>query len=206
MRLIHEPNDSTNTTITQPQVDNMITNMSTQYSFVSYQQQSQFAVSSPISNQIQNIQLSFNDTQHSCLYDFTIYQIPVSEQLLYLPVDASMIASIKLLKLMKDGHISSCHYVQFIKWCKETMLMFMDRHITSTRLLIKSKHKLIEQLHKLMITYITPDLSMKPIHNVISLPSTKTTKISIFDLKTSLFSLLTDSELMDYNNLLLSDQ
>ena len=60
-------------------------------------------------------------------------------------------------------------------------------------------------LHDILYNYISPQLSMKPIHNVITLPSHLTTKISKMNLLGSLFSLLTDPDIMNKNNLLIDD-
>ena len=47
---------------------------------------------------------------------------------------------------------------------------------------------------------------MKPIHQVIMLPSKRTCKISKFDLRSSLASMLTDPELMQNENIYLNDK
>ena len=57
------------------------------------------------------------------LYDFTDFCISVLKQMIHLPVDYGMIASIKLLKTMKDGNIANSNYKKLIEWHLDTMNM-----------------------------------------------------------------------------------
>ena len=72
--------------------------------------------------------------------------------------------------------------------------------------IIKSRSVVIDQLHKLLYRTKTDEFSMKPIHQVIMLPSKRTCKISKFDLRSSLASILTDPELMQNENICLNDK
>ena len=136
-------------------------------------------------------------------YDMTKHQINVLKQQIYLPVDNSIIASIKLLKIMNDGHIASTHYKSIIEWFNETTNTTTLSDSTSTISLIKSKKKIISMLDNILYRELSPELSMKPIHDIIKLPSNHTSKISKINLIASLFSLLTDPQLMIQDNLLI---
>ena len=136
--------------------------------------------------------------------DFRKHQQIVCKQLLHLPVNNSTITSIKLLKIMLDGHIPSCHYSTIIKWHNETMQLSHNIDCRTQLTMIKSKKKVLSLLHDIMYNYVSPLLSFKPIHNVITLPSNISTKISKMNLMSSLFSLLTDPELFDDSNIYIS--
>ena len=138
-------------------------------------------------------------------FDMRKHQINVLKQMILLPVDNSIIASIKLLKIMNDGHIASTHYKSIIEWFNETTQSTAISDSTSRTSLIKSKKKIISMLHGILYQQLSPELSMKPIHNVMKLPSNHTTKISKMNLVASLFSLLTDPQLMIQDNLLIYD-
>ena len=135
------------------------------------------------------------------LIDFRQYQVAVLRQVIHLPIDHSIISSIKLLNILQDGHISSCYYNKIISWHIDSLQVSTDINCSSISTLIKSKKRLLSLLHNIMYKHISPQLSLKPIHDVITLPSKMTTKISKFDLIGSLFSLLTDPELMKEDNI-----
>ena len=141
------------------------------------------------------------------LYDFTEFQhIHYQNQMKRLPIDYATISSIKLLKLMIDGQISAIHYSNIIKWYEETsLLLHDDRNLTSNYCLSKSKENIIKKLHHYLYETINKKLSMKPIHQVISLPSERIVKISRFDIVTSIFSLLSDTDITQPKNMLISD-
>ncbi len=115
----------------------------------------------------------------------------------------SLIASIKLLKIMTDGHIANTHFKELINWHYETLQSTTSSGYSTNSPLIKSKKKIIAHLDEILYSNISPKLSMKPQHNVIMLPSLRSTKISKINLLPSLFSLLTDPQLMSNENLLL---
>ena len=69
--------------------------------------------------------------------------------------------------------------------------------------LIRSKKKIIKLLDKVLFVSISDNLYLRPIHIIIKLPSTRTAKMSKFDMVTSIFMLLTDTDLMSNENLLL---
>ena len=140
-----------------------------------------------------------------CFIDFRSYQTQVYNQMIHLPIDQATISSIKLLKLMLNGLIPSCYYQSIIDWHNETLLATSRIDCRSTVSLIKSKKNVISFLHNIMYAYISPSLSMKPIHDIIVLPSLQSTRISKMNLLGSLFSLLTDPELMVESNLLIND-
>ena len=141
-----------------------------------------------------------------CLIDFRSFQLSVFKQMTHFPIDQSIIASVKLLKIMMDSHIASCNYRRIIQWHNEVLLATQSLDCRSTLSLIKSKKRVLSILHEIMYTFISPKLSMKPIHTVMVLPSTQSTKISKLNLIGSLFSLLTDPDLMNVDNLLIHDK
>ena len=140
------------------------------------------------------------------LYDFTQFRISVLKQMVHLPIDHGMIASIKLLKLMKDGNIASSQYKKLIEWHLDTMNTTTQSHSQTTYPIIKSRKVVIDTLHKLLFQMSSDEYSMRPIHSLIMLPSMRTSKISKFDLKTSLASLLTDPYLMQRDTTYLNDK
>ena len=148
-----------------------------------------------------------NDNRNiDCFFDITKHQNQVLKQMNYLPVDVSLLASIKLLKIMNDGHIASCHYKTLIDWFNETTNSMSISTFNSSTQLIKSKKKVISSLHDILYKNMSSQLSMKPQHDVLVLPSQRSTKISKMNLISSLFSLLTDPELMIADNLLIYDE
>ena len=155
-----------------------------------------------------NNKLSDNSNQSDAIshyFDLRQHQINVLKQMILLPVDNSIIASIKLLKIMNDGHIASIHYKSIIEWFNETTQSTAICDTTSRTSLIKSKKKIITMLDNILYQQLSPELSMKPIHDVMKLPSNHTTKISKINLIASLFSLLTDPQIMIQDNLLIYD-
>ena len=140
-----------------------------------------------------------------CLYNFTQFRISVLKQMVHLPIDHGMIASIKLLKLMKDGNIANSQYKKLIEWHLDTMNTTTQSHSQTTYPIIKSRKIVIDNLHKLLFQMSSDEYSMRPIHSLIMLPSMRTSKISKFDLKSSLVSLLTDPYLMQRDTTYLND-
>ena len=137
--------------------------------------------------------------------DFTEFNISVLKQKQYLPVDKAMICSIKLLKMMKDSNIASCNYSKLITWHLDTLLMNTEVEMKSYIQMIKSKKTVIEYLHNILFQLTSKQYSHKPMHQILLLPSHRNTRISKFDLKSSLVALLTDPEIMKNTNLLLDD-
>ena len=147
-----------------------------------------------------------SNVNQSYLYDFTQFRIKVLKQMIYLPVDYGTIASIKLLKIMKDGNMATLHYKKLIEWHLDTMNMTTQSNCQITYPIIKSRQVVIDHLHKLLYQSISDEFNMRPNHRIIMLPSRRTTKISKFDLKTSLASMLTDPVLMQRDNIYLNDK
>ena len=106
-----------------------------------------------------------------------------------------MICSIKLLKFMKDSNIASCNYSKIISWHLETLLMNSELDMTSNLQFIKSKKRIIEYLHNILFELSSTKYSLKLIHQILLLPSERNTRISKFDLKSSLVALMTDPDI-----------
>ena len=174
------------------QIDTMITSLTPTISLIS------------IANINRNITMGQNNIP--CLYDFTQLRISVLQQMIYLPVDHGMIASIRLLQIMSDGNMANCHYSKLIKWHLDTICRTSSTSISTTYPIIKSRKVIIDYLHKLLYQMKSDEFSMRPIHRVIMLPSGRTTKISKFDLKSSIASMMTDPELMKRDNIYLNDK
>ena len=84
--------------------------------------------------------------------------------------------------------------------------MNTEQKMTSNHQLVKSKKRVIEHLHHILFQLECSKYSLKPIHDIIPLPSHRTSRISKFDLKSSLLALLTDPDIMKSQQLLLYDQ
>ena len=80
-----------------------------------------------------------SNINQSYLYDFTQFRIKVLKQMIYLPVDYRNIASIKLLKIMKDGNMATSHYKKLIEWHLDTMNMTTQSNCQITYPIIKSR-------------------------------------------------------------------
>ena len=154
-----------------------------------------------------NENLSSTSSKPNALFDFSKIQSKFKQQLMHLPIDNITVSCVHLLKIMNDGHIPSTHYSNIIKWYENTFVMVTNQLEidSSVPCLIKSRKQIINLLNKVLFESISNNLSLKPIHNIIRLPSTRTAKISKFDIITSIFTLLTDTELMVDENLLLND-
>ena len=141
------------------------------------------------------------------LFDFSNIQSKFKQQLIHLPIDNITVSCVHLLKIMNDGHIPSAHYVNIIKWYENTFVMVTNQLELDSSMpsLIKSRKTIIKFLNEVLFDSISTNLSLKPIHTIIRLPSKRTAKISKFDIITSIFTLLTDTELMVNENLLLND-
>ena len=157
-------------------------------------------------NEDQMIQTPNSINKIPFYFDFTTYQMEVYHQMIHLPIDNSTIASVKLLKIMLDGHLPSCHYSKIIQWHNETLMASSIDQSMSQVSLIKSKKRVIKFLHDIMFKYISPSLSLKPVHSVMTLPSQLSTKISKINVIGSIFSLLTDPELMKEDNIYIHDK
>ena len=107
---------------------------------------------------------------------------------------------------MKDGNKATSHYKKLIEWHLDTMNMTTQSNCQITYPIIKSRQVVIDHLHKLLYQSISDEFNMRPNHRIIMLPSRRTTKISKFDLKTSLASMLTDPILMQRDNIYLNDK
>ena len=190
LRIYSNENYLNKYTATCQQIDSMITTFATSTQMNSHNNSN--------SNDDQSHNLS------NCLYNFTQQQLHVLKQMSYLPIDRGMISSIKLLKIMKDSNIASCNYSKLIDWHYEASTISSGSYSTSIKLM-KSKKNVIEYLHNILFQLNNEKYCMKPKHEILILPSNRTTRISTFDLKSSLLALLTDPELMQRENLLLYD-
>ena len=142
------------------------------------------------------------------LHDFTNYQLMVLKQVKNIDVDMGVISSIKLLDQMFVGNIAAKHYHGLVKWHEEIVLS--SSNWNSSRSLVKNKKTLIKGLCRLLYgKYYSSELqelNPRPTHDILELREyNKSVKVSKFDLKFSLFSLLTDPELMKPENLLVYD-
>lgn len=154
----------------------------------------------------QQISLCNKNPKIECYIDFRKYQSDVFRQIIHLPIDNSMISSIKLLNIIQDGHIPRCYYTKIIQWHNETLQLTNNFDCSTLTTLITSKKRILSFLHDILYTHISPTLSLKPLHDVITLPSKMSTKISKFNLIGSLFSLLTDPDLMQEKNINIYDK
>ena len=153
-----------------------------------------------------SIETNLISNNEYCIYNFTNFRVTVLKQMIHFAIDHGMVASIKLLKIMKDGNIANYHYKQLINWHLETLQTTTQQECTPITSIIKSRKVVIEHLHQLLYHTKHEEFSMKPIHRIIQLPSMRTSKISKFDLKSSLASLLTDPDLMRHENIYLGDK
>lgn len=139
--------------------------------------------------------------------DFRNIQKKFNNQLKNLPIDNVLVSCIKLLKIMSDGHIPNTYFPDIIQWYEETRLSMLDHHqfVSNIPPLPRTKKVILKQLENVLFKTISSHLTLKPTHSIINLPSSRTAKISKFDIITSIFTLLTDNELMSYDNLLIGD-
>ncbi len=140
-----------------------------------------------------------------CLYDFTVYQSMMIQNFIKLPIDENMIASVKLLKIMAEGRIAKCHYKSLIDW-HETILKASMYNVSRSSSIIKSKDKVVKRLAKILLgEYYMKDLIPHPVHDIVQLPSLRSVKVSQIQLKYSLYSLLSDPEMLNTTNSLIHD-
>jgi len=140
-------------------------------------------------------------------YDFRDIQCSLLRQISQqFEVDQETVACIKLLKLMQIGRIPQCHYSDLITWYEETSLLlnaptassnnqYLSSYLSRSPSLNKKKDSIVTEIDKLLSNNDSK-FSLKPIHKVIELPSTKKVKISTYKLPAVILSLLTDPEFL----------
>lgn len=149
----------------------------------------------------------YDGNEFSHKYDFRKIQFSLLRQISQqFEVDQETVACIKLLKLMQKGRIPSCHYPDLITWYEETYMMlnaptasrnhqYLSSYLSRSPSLNKRKDSVVGDIDKLLSNK-DPKFSLKPVHKVIELPSTKKVKISTFKLPAIILSLLTDPEFL----------
>lgn len=145
-----------------------------------------------------------NETSHS----FVSIQVNIAQAHSNIKIDSSMIAAIHLLYIMHNGNIAASKYPELISWHEETMSNFLslantksDVHCTIPR----SSKSVIDKCMGIVFN-ASPQYTLRPIHSVVQVPSKKFSRVSTFDFKSMVLSLLTDLELTQPDNLLVENE
>lgn len=178
----HVTNSQGNDNVSSPLNSNTITSLATNHEHLPYV---------PFSN------LSYHHDLRHVFADILDYTIKF-------PIDGSQILCVDLLKMLIDGKVAASYYRKILDW-HEKFIMLYDIDLHSIPKSIKCKNKLIDNLAGILYSRID-DYHLKPKHKLLQLPSGRFTKISTFDWKSNIISLLTDPDVLNLENTYFHDE
>ena len=145
------------------------------------------------------------DTSHPELFDnFCAIQGIIAKANNDLRLTASEVASIRLLKLMIDGNIAASRYSDITQWFTQTFMTFigLSNSFVGSNFQLPSTKKNVVKLCYDNIFHNSNKYSVRPIHSFLQLPSKNFCRISSFDFKSMVLSMLIDTDLVHPSNML----